>query len=149
MRELARSVARSTTRLCRPTMLAAMCIVAVGAGARAVAMDSMVGSGGASAVVGIDDFRTDGGTVSGTLVNKSSKLLRDVRLLIRYSWLWSNEKSPGRNNPGFVEFYTVPGEVPMGGSLAFTHTPRRPLPQRTDGSFDISAQVVGFTEVGD
>src|SRR4051794_164674 len=31
------------------------------------------------------------GEVSGEIVNSSSRLIRDVQLLIRYTWLWKNE----------------------------------------------------------
>jgi hypothetical protein len=112
--------------------------------------DTVVGSSSAAAVVAIEGFSSAAdGTVSGELVNNSGRLLRDVQVLIRYAWLWKNERSPGRDSPGRSDFYTVPGEISAGGRLRFSYTPLPPLQQRTDGTFDISAEIVGFTEVGD
>jgi hypothetical protein len=67
--------------------------------------------------------------------------------LIRYEWLWKNEFHPGKDDPGSSVYYNVPGEIPPGGTARFQYTPNPPLPKRTDGSFQISASVAGFTEV--
>jgi hypothetical protein len=61
--------------------------------------------------------------------------------------VWGNERKPGSDNPGRVAYYTVHEELPPDVSVAFTSTPSPPLPERTDGHFDISVEVVGFTEV--
>jgi hypothetical protein len=96
----------------------------------------------------VRDIKVRGNTVSGVLVNHSPRLLREVRVLIRYAWRWKNERHPGENNPGRGEYVTLPGELPASGTLPFTHNIDPPLPVRSDGHFDTSAEVIGFTEVG-
>lgn len=89
------------------------------------------------------------GSVSGDLVNTSHHLVRDVRLLVRHTWLWANERSPGEDNPGRTAYATVHEDIPAGGSLPFTVRPDPPLPVRSDGRFETSVEVVGVTEIGD
>jgi hypothetical protein len=96
----------------------------------------------------VRDVKVRDSTVSGVIVNKSPRVLRDVKLMIRHAWLWKNERHPGDDNPGRAEYYTVPGEVAAGGSLPFTYHLEQPLPERTDGHFVTSADVISFTEVG-
>ena len=103
----------------------------------------------AAQVVVVTDLSVDDGAVSGVLVNKSRRLVRDVRLLIRNAWVWKNERYPGNNNPGRAEYYAVPDAILPGESLRFTHAPSSPLPERHDGHFDTSVEVVGFAEVGE
>jgi hypothetical protein len=88
-------------------------------------------------------------TVSGVVVNTSPRLLRDVKLLISHTWHWKDERHPGDDSPGRTESVTVPGEVAPGHSLPFTAQLDQPLPERTDGNFATSAEVIGFSEVGD
>ena len=87
------------------------------------------------------------GVVSGELINKSARPLRDVQLLIRYVWLWNNEFHPGQDELGEAIYYTVEGEIPPGGSKPFTYRPASPLPSRTDGHFEVTVSVAGFTEI--
>jgi hypothetical protein len=94
----------------------------------------------------VRDVNVEDGTVSGVVVNNSDRRLRDVRLVIRYDWLWNKEFSPGDNSPGRAVYYTLPEEIPPGGRVAFTYRPEFPLPSRTDGRFMASARVVGFTQ---
>jgi len=103
----------------------------------------------AAALVGVTDLQAHGGSVSGSLVNKSGRVVRDVQLLIRYVWQWADERHPGTNNPGRSAFYTVPGDLSPGGSLSFSYEASPPLPRRSDGSFTTTVDVVGFAEVGD
>jgi len=100
-----------------------------------------------SRVLVLNNVSAQDGVVSGELRNNSSNLVRDVQLLIRYEWLWKNEFHPGKDDPGSSVYYNVPGEIPPGGTARFQYTPNPPLPKRTDGSFQISASVAGFTEV--
>jgi hypothetical protein len=149
MREFARKVLPATTT-CRIGTIGALALSLMAAVTPAgAARDAVVSSTTAATSVVIEDLRVSDGSVSGTVVNRSSNALRDVRLLFRFAWLWANERSPGRDNPSRSDFYTVAGEIAPGGSLPFTYTPRTPLPRRNDGSFDISAQVVSFTEIGE
>ena len=87
------------------------------------------------------------GTVSGELVNKSSRPLRDVQLLIRYTWLWNNEFHPGKDDPGMAVYYTVEQEIPPGGTASFTYKPSFPSPSRSDGHFETTVSVAGFSEI--
>jgi len=99
--------------------------------------------------VAITQLAVTDGVVTGTLVNRTGRTLREVKLLVRYAWLWKDERTPRRDNPGRSAYYVVPGEIPPHGSLPFVYRPEPPLPQRTDGRFEPSVEVVGVTEVGD
>ena len=101
----------------------------------------------ASRVLVLSNVSAQEGVVSGEIRNNSSNIVRDVQLLIRYEWLWRNEFHPGTDDPGSSVYYNVPGEIPPGGTARFQYTPNPPLPKRTDGSFQISVSVAGFTEV--
>jgi hypothetical protein len=104
----------------------------------------------ASATVAVHNVQVGpGGRVSGVLENASPRLLRDVRLLVRHTWLWSKERAPQRDNPGRAVYYVVPDDIPPDGSVSFTYQPDPPLPTRPDGHFETSVEVVGFTEVGE
>lgn len=87
------------------------------------------------------------GVVSGEVLNKSSRLLRDVQLLIRYVWLWKDEMRPGKDDPGMAVYYTLEKEIPPGGKAPFTYRPASALPSRPDGYFEVSVSVAGFTEI--
>ena len=102
-----------------------------------------------SQTVTVSGVSLQNGAISGSLVNKSPRLLRDVRLLIRLTWFWKNERHPGDDSPGRSDYFTVTEEIPPGGSTSFTYRPSPPLPQRDDGHFEAAAQVVGFTEIGE
>jgi len=84
-------------------------------------------------------------------VNASSHPLRDVTLLVRYAWLWNNERHPGKDTVSRVAYVTVPGELRPGESKTFTYQPDRPLPVRRDGRFapqvDV-AEVVALVPAG-
>lgn len=102
-----------------------------------------------ASIVAVRDLKTNAAQVSGVLVNQSARLVREVRLVIRYAWLWNDERHPGYDNPGRAVNYTVPGDIPPGGSLPFAYRPDSPLPSRSDGHFQTSVDVVGYTEVGE
>lgn len=117
------------------------------AGARA-ATDTLIADEQPSRVVTVRDVTTRTGVVSGVLVNRSQKRLRDVRLIFHHEWLWKNEKKPGDESPGRVDYYTVKSELPPGGDVEFTYRPEPPLEQRDDGRFETTVEVVGWTEIG-
>ncbi|GIW44376.1 MAG: hypothetical protein KatS3mg077_1658 [Candidatus Binatia bacterium] len=100
------------------------------------------------AVLTVRDVRVEGDVVRATLVNHSPRRLADVRLLIRHAWLWNNERNPGPDNPGRTETYTLPDEIPAGGTYTLVHKIAPPLPRRSDGRFVTTVEVIGFTEVG-
>jgi hypothetical protein len=99
------------------------------------------------AVVVRDVTMSDDGEVSGVVVNRSSNPVRDLRLAIRYDWLWRNETRPGTDDPSRAEFYTVPGEIPPGGSVRFNFRSPGPLPRRSDGYFVAVADPIEFVEI--
>ncbi len=100
-----------------------------------------------AAVVVLDKISVQNGAVSGTVHNKSSHIIRDLQLFIRYSWLWDNEFKPGKDDPGTSTFYKLPQEIPPQGTISFTFTPATPLPKVSGGRFQTSVSIAGFTEV--
>jgi hypothetical protein len=101
----------------------------------------------AAQVVSVRNLTVKDGAVSGELVNKSPRTIRDVQLLIRYTWLWSNEMHPGEESPGDAVYHTFEGDIAPGGSKPFTYRPASPLPARTDGRFEVSVAVAGYAEI--
>ncbi len=133
----------------RAILLGAAVLLWIGTPVQAtVGSDSTVVSGAQDAdPVSISNLRVNRGVVSGTIVNNSPDVVRDVKLLVRHTWIWKDERHPGEANPGHAEFYVVPGDIPPGGSLPFTvHS--SPLPARSDGRFDTAVDVAEFTQVG-
>lgn len=132
--------------------LVMLAVVAVLATARttpvACAAETLIADEQPSRVVVVRDVSTRAGVVSGVLANRSRKLLRDVRLLFHHTWLWKNEMHPGEDSPGRVDYYTVKSELPPGETVDFTYRPEPPLPDRDDGHFETSVEVVGWTEIG-
>ena len=101
----------------------------------------------ADQVVVVRNITVREGVVSGELVNKSSRPLRDVQLLIRYTWLWNNEFHPGKDDPGTSVYHTVEQEIAPGGTASFTYKPSFASPSRADGRFETTVTVAGFTEI--
>jgi hypothetical protein len=109
--------------------------------------DRLIPASEASRMVAVAEARSEGGVVSGVVINNSDEVARDVQLLIRDTWLWNNERHPGENSPGRAEFYILPGPIAPHGNLGFRYQ-EQPLPERADGHFTTQVQVVGFTQVG-
>jgi hypothetical protein len=101
----------------------------------------------ADAVATLRNVTVKDGEVAGEVVNNSKTALRDVQLRILYSWRWKNEFRPGKDGPGTAVFMTVDKEIPPGQSARFEYKPSPPLPARKDGYFDVSAKIVGFTQI--
>ena len=116
--------------------------LASAAAATDAAFDAALGSDVVTQNVSLNDD-----AVSGTVVNRSKRPLREVRLQITYAWMWNDEYHPGSDAPGRTEYYTLAAEIPPGGSAPFTYRPNTPLPTRKDGRFIPSVSVVGVTEV--
>jgi hypothetical protein len=127
--------------------LAAVVVLGLIAGV-ARAADTLIADEQPSHDVTVRDVTTRHGAVSGVLVNHSRKVLRDVRLLVHHTWLWKNEQKPGDDSPGRVDYYTVRSGLPPGESVEFTYHPEPPLPDRQDGHFETTVDVVGWTEIG-
>ncbi|HEY2388375.1 MAG TPA: hypothetical protein VGK30_15580 [Candidatus Binatia bacterium] len=128
---------------------AACALVAAARDVPAAALDKLIADDGPDRTVVVHDMSsTPQGNISGVLVNNSHKELRDVRLLIHHTWLWRNEMKPGDDSPGRVDYYTVRSQLPPNGEIDFKYRPEPPLPDRDDGRFETSVEVVGWTEIG-
>lgn len=108
-------------------------------------------AGAAEAVDGTLSLQVDsqpGGAMTGIIRNSGPRVVGEVRLLVRHTWLWNNERHPGAvaDNPGRSAYFVVDGEVPAYGDIRFRYTPSPPLPSRTDGSFSTTADIVSFVE---
>lgn len=88
-----------------------------------------------------------GNSVSGTLVNRASDEVRDIRLLVDIEFLWANETKPGDTNPGRAVVFTVAGPVPPHGKLNFTLHPDPPLEERPDGRYRPKVRVMSYETV--
>jgi hypothetical protein len=86
------------------------------------------------------------GEVSGEVVNSSSRVIRDVVLQIRSTWLWKNEMKPGEDTRSDAAFYTVEGVIAAGGSTPFTYRSSS-MKAGGDGRFEVTVGVAGFTEL--
>jgi len=113
----------------------------------ATATAAVVSSSEAGRTIVINDLAVQDGSVSGTIVNKSSATVREVKLLLQQSWQWKDERHPGTDSPGRTLPFTLGGDVAPNTSARFTfQTPR--LPQRSDGQFVTTMDVISFSEVG-
>lgn len=67
---------------------------------------------------------------------------RTVELLVKYAWVWKdkNDAIPAR-----AEYVAIQDDIEPGSSLAFTYRPPHSLPDRDDGYFVSSIEIVGFT----
>lgn len=113
---------------------------------RAVAATLMLAEQAAQ-VVSLRNVSDKDGEVTGEVVNNSKQALRDVQLQVLYSWRWKNEFHPGADDPGRAVYETIKAEIAPGQSTRFNYKPAPPLPARTDGHYDISVKVVGFTQL--
>jgi hypothetical protein len=95
--------------------------------------------------VAVEIDSTDGAVISGRVINRSGKLIKDPRMTISYNWAWVNEFKPGKDSPGWVDSLVVPGELRPDEGAEFSFDPGRPLPQRADGYIVPSVVVTGFT----
>jgi hypothetical protein len=96
--------------------------------------------------VTIRNVKVQDGAVSGEVVNSSPNVIRDVQLLIRYTWLWKNEMKPGEDNRSDAVFYNVEGEIPPGGSKPLNYRPSSPMKEDA-GRYEVSVKVAGFTQL--
>ena len=122
-------------------------LAGVGSQPNAAISATLVSQEQAAQVVSIRNPSVKDGVVSGELLNNSSRMIRDVQLLVRSTWLWNNEMRPGDDSPGDAVYYTVEGDIPPGGSKPFTYRPASPLPSRPDGHFEVAVSIAGFAEL--
>jgi len=109
---------------------------------------AIIGQTDVRSVLEVTNLQASDARVTATLVSRSSMRIKDIQLVVRHAFLWKDERNPGKDNPGRTEYYLVLGEVEPNGSIAFEYQPDPPLPQRTDGSFQTSIEIAGFTEFG-
>ena len=100
-----------------------------------------------SRIVSVENVSVTDGSVSGEVVNRSRNTVRDLQLLIRYIWLWDNETKPDKDDPSRSFYYSLPGEISLGGRTSFTFKPSQPVTNVSGGHFETSASVAGFSEV--
>jgi len=112
------------------------------------ALESVLSAAQAATDVRVTDVRAQDGVVTGTLFNTSRAPVRDIELLIRHTWFWNNERHPGDDNPGRADVYVVRREIPSREQMPFTYQVSPPLPQRADGHFKTTVEIVGFAQVG-
>ena len=110
--------------------------------------ESVLSDAQAATDVRVTDVRTHDGVVTGTLFNTSRAPVRNIELLIRHTWFWSNERHPGDDSPGRADVYVVHGEIPSREQMPFTYEVSPPLPQRAGGYFETTVEIVGFAQVG-
>jgi hypothetical protein len=110
-------------------------------------MAVVVPSSDVAQTVLIRDLTAEDGTVSGTIVNNSSKTIRDLELLVRQEWLWNDDLHPGTESPGRTLPVRVGRDIPPRASASFiVETP--PLAPRSDGRFVTKVEVARYREVG-
>lgn len=93
----------------------------------------------------LSTLRVSDSGIDAVLENRSAHVLDNVVIVVRYDWLWKDDLNPGEHNPGWVEYVTVDQRLMPGERIPFVYTPRSPLPQRDDGWFAPSAEVIGAT----
>jgi len=100
-----------------------------------------------AAVLAIENLSIRDGIASGEVRNKATHELRDVQLFIRYTWLWDDERNPGKTDPGTSAYYSLKQTILPGERISFTYKPSPPLPKIAGGRFETSVTIAGFTEV--
>lgn len=130
------------------TIVTALVIATIVLTAPQIAMSQRVASREEIAsILAIEKIAVANGTVSGEIHNRGPYSVREVELLIRYTWLWEDERNPGKIDPGTSTYHTLTTEVRAGGNLPFTFTPSPPLPKVSGGRYEISVTVAGFAQV--
>jgi hypothetical protein len=123
---------------------AALLGAALCAGAPARALDA---AADVDARVALGEIRVEGDAIEGRLTNRGPHELRDVRVLLTYTYHWPDEVHPGDESPGHAWVHVVPGPLIPGASETFRFAPSGGLPTGP-GRFEPGGQVLGFTEVG-
>jgi hypothetical protein len=98
-------------------------------------------------ILTIEKLSVQDGVVSGEVRNVSSRTVRDVQLFVRHTWLWDDERHPGKVDPGTSTFQTLQQEIPPGGTARFSFTQSPPLAKAAGGHFVSTVSVAGFTEI--
>ncbi|HEX9444715.1 MAG TPA: hypothetical protein VGA73_11380 [Candidatus Binatia bacterium] len=113
----------------------------------ALSAESVTVADQAPGTVSIRNLSIKDGVVSGEVQNTSNTPVRDVQLLIRYTWIWKNEMKPGADDRSDAVYYTVEGELPPGASKPLTYRPPTPKTGGPDGHYEVTVSVAGFTRI--
>jgi len=98
-------------------------------------------------IVALEQISIKDGIVQGLVRNKSNHTVREVELFIRYTWLWDDERNPGKTDPGTSTYYTLKDTIQPNSTVNFVYKPSPPLPNISSGRFDASVRIAGFTEI--
>lgn len=91
--------------------------------------------------------------ISGIVVSRVPRELREVRILVQLVYHWPDEMHPGPDSPSAAAVVTVEGPIPPGGSAPFEARlavrPDVAAGPATGGSdFEVRAAILGWSEVG-
>ena len=100
-----------------------------------------------ASILSTEKIAVANGTVSGEIHNRGPHSVRAVQLLVRYTWLWDDQRNPGKIDPGTSTYYTLATEIRAGGNLPFTFTPSPPLLKASGGRYKITVTVGGFAQI--
>lgn len=98
-------------------------------------------------ILAVERLSVKEGVVQGEVRNKSDHAVREVQLFIRYTWLWEDERHPGKTDPGTSTYHTLKETIEPRSTLSFTYKPSPPLPKIPGGHFDTSVTIAGFSEI--
>ncbi len=98
-------------------------------------------------IVAIEKLTVKDGLVTGEVRNRSNHAVREVQLFIRYTWLWEDERNPGKTDPGTSTYYTLKETIQPGAMVNFSYAPSPPLSKIAGGRFDTSVTIAGFSEI--
>lgn len=100
-----------------------------------------------SEVLSLEKLRVERSEISGVVTNRTPHTIRDVQLMVKYHWLWRDERDPGQNPPGTMVMVDLKQPLAPGESRSFSYTPDFSLPSRDDGYFMPEVNVAAFTTV--
>jgi hypothetical protein len=99
-----------------------------------------------TSVVEVRDVSGDAANVSGRLVNLSDRTVSNLKLSVSDTFVWTNERHSGSDDPSQAGTYTLVQEIPPNGSAPFTVQRTTALPTRSDGQFQTKVEVMGLTQ---
>jgi hypothetical protein len=108
--------------------------------------DPLVPQTGITRVVEVRDVTADAASVSGRLVNLSDKMVFNMKLSVSDTFLWTNERHPGSNDPSQTGTYELAQAIPPNGSAPFMIQRTTALPTRGDGQFETKVQVMALSQ---
>lgn len=58
-----------------------------------------------ASILSIEKIAVADGTVSGEIHNRGPYTIREVQLFVRYTWLWDDQRNPGKIDPGTSTYH--------------------------------------------